>query len=196
LVVGEDFRFGKDRQGDVGFLQDWADKNRVQFKAIPPLLDKAEKFGSSSIRSAIREGDFQETARMLGRPWRLKARVRKGQQKGRDLGFSTANLDIRSRVMPPNGVYAFRAWTSEGEFQGVGNLGFRPTVDKDAAEPTLEVHLLGYESSNRDLYGEIIQVEFVEFIRAEKTFSGLDELSKQIAEDVKAALALFQVSKT
>ena len=153
---------------------------------------------STAIREAVELGDLEGAARMLGRPLTVYGEVVKGQALGRRLGFPTANLDLFHELEPPTGVYACRAHIvpppaadgapdpreRTGSHLAVANIGHRPTVVAEPGGNLVEVHLLDFDS---DLYGQRIELEFVERIRGEQRFDGLDALSAAIASDVESA---------
>jgi len=183
LAVGEDWRFGRGRGGDVGFLQERAGAAGFQLEALPPVMVEGERVSSTRIRQAIRDGSLAAAARMLGRPYAIGGPVVEGRRLGRQLGFPTANVALGEQLTPPDGVWAVRVAVAEGEaWPGVANLGVRPTVDGGAR--VLEVHLLDFSG---DLYGCEIEVEFVQFIRPEQRFASLDLLKEQISADASAA---------
>lgn len=182
VAVGEDFRFGKGRAGDASMIKKIADGAGVRAVIVPPLMDGAEKFGSTSVRRAIAGGDMAAAAAMLGRLWSVVGHVQKGRQIGRTIGFPTANLTLGPVIEPRRGVYAVRVCESGEWRDGVANFGRRPTVEN--GPPLLEVHLMDF---NRDLYGREIEVAFKAFIRDEMKFDNVDSLKAQIAQDCTAA---------
>ncbi|MFN7342597.1 MAG: riboflavin kinase, partial [bacterium] len=150
-----------------------------QLFAVPPVIWDGERISSTRIRQAIRDGNFHEVEAMLGRHYELSGRVIEGQKLGRTLGFPTANLHFADMQLPNDGVWLVEV---NGELRGVANLGVRPTVD--GTTRTLEVHLLDFSG---DLYGQILRVRFVHFIREERKFPNIDALREQIAADVLEA---------
>ena len=189
IVAGADFRFGVNREGDAALLKALGEAPDF-FAAIIDLVDDAdqgEKFGSTSIRNAIKIGDMIGAARMLGHSWSVQGVVIEGQKLGRTLGFPTANMTLGDYIPPRHGVYAIRAHHEGIRYNGIANYGRRPTVGAEA--PLLEVHLFGFSG---DLYGASIQIDFVDFIRDEKKFDGLDALKLQIAQDIKSAKVILK----
>ncbi len=184
VVVGTEFRFGAKRAGDAKALVKLGEAAGLRVKLIDPLAENlgTEKFGSSQVRAALRDGNVKTAAHMLGRPWAVRGIVREGQKLGRNLGFATANLMLGALIEPRKGVYAVKASTPAGEFNGVANFGRRPTVG--AAASLLEAHLFDFEG---DLYGAEIEVAFLDFIRDEQRFDGLEALKRQIEEDCRVA---------
>ena len=143
---------------------------------------------STRIREAIRTGNLYAASQMLGRCYSLAAAVVQGDQLGRKLGFPTANLDVKGMMLPPNGVYAVRAQVGERWFRAVLNIGMRPTVSSAVPELRVEVHLLGFDE---EIYGQEMEITFVERLRDEQKFASLDALKEQISEDVHSAERLF-----
>ncbi|MCU0796957.1 MAG: riboflavin biosynthesis protein RibF [Akkermansiaceae bacterium] len=187
LVAGEDWRFGRGRAGDRGMLEKLASTGDFRFEAVPPVMMDGERISSTRIRQAIRDGNLSSAAAMLGRPYKVSGKVVQGRQLGRQLGFPTANLEKSEEQYPPDGVWAVWVRTAEGGCHpGVANLGIRPTVDE--GERSLEVHLI---EGGRDLYGQVLEVEWVAWLRGEQRFSSLDELKGAIARDAAAAGALL-----
>ncbi|MEP4053214.1 MAG: bifunctional riboflavin kinase/FAD synthetase [Litorimonas sp.] len=194
VIVGEDYGFGKNRCGNVESLTRLCRERGIGVTAISPVgLHKLYgKYGSTEIRKALQEGDVFHAQHMLSRPWRVDGIVQKGQQRGRTINFPTANLEFADLVRPKFGVYVVEV-RLEGEEvwrPAVANTGSRPTVDGEEAR--LEVHLLDFE---RDLYGQLIDVRFRSFIRAEKKFESFDALKDQIMQDADGARAILGVAR-
>ncbi len=190
VVVGEDYGFGKNRCGDVESLKRLCVERGIGVTAISPIgLHRLYgKYGSTEIRKALQSGDVFHAQHMLSRPWQVDGVVQQGQQRGRTISFPTANLEFGDLVRPKYGVYVVEV-RIEGESDwrpGVANTGSRPTVDGEEAR--LEVHLLDFD---RDLYGQLIDVRFRSFIRAEKKFESFDALKDQIAKDALGARAIL-----
>ncbi len=187
VVVGENFRFGYRASGDVNELGGWMREVGGEAIAVPIYaLDEAlgESISSTKIRALLSDSEAAEAARLLGRPYTLRGEVVAGDRRGRTLGFPTANVlpDPRALV-PGRGVYAGHVRLPGDEFYGAcTNVGVAPTFDR--RDHRVEAYLLGYEG---DLYGKVLDVAFVERLRPEKRFSGLDELKAQIARDVAEA---------
>lgn len=180
VVVGWDFRFGKGRGGTVDTLRQELNAPVEQIRALT-LGD--EVVSSSRIRQAIARGDLELATTLLDRPHRVVGRVVPGEQRGRGLGFPTANLEPLTPLTPANGVYAVRAHLPGGRtVRGVANLGDRPTFGDGAT--TLEIHLLDFDE---DLYDQQIGVDFVQRLRDEQRFESSEQLIAQIRTDVRAA---------
>ena len=183
IAVGEDWRFGHNRAGDVSMLAVEADARDFHLQAVPPVMWDGDRISSTRIRQALHDGNLADVEQMLGRPWSLIGEVVYGQRLGRTLGFPTANLLPKDVQLPPHGVWVARVKTADGcNHDAVANLGMRPTVD--GAELRLEVHLLDF---NRDLYGQWIETRFLHHIRPERRFESLGELRVAIASDVATA---------
>ncbi len=183
LWVGEDFRLGKGRMGDHQALQALAGDLGYRLHIVPPVISGGKPVSSTRIRALVESGEMHAAAVLLGREYSVNSVVIPGAQRGRKLGFPTANLQIPiERAMPPNGVYAVRVQLDGECLPGVANLGIRPSFD--AGEVLLEVHLLGVE---RDLYGLDLRVFFVERLRGELAFSDVEALKAQIRRDIARA---------
>ena len=183
IAVGEDWRFGHQRSGDVPFLMAESSKRGFRLEAMPPVMFQGDRISSTRIRQAIGDGNLDAATRMLGRPYSVSGTVIQGDQLGRTLGFPTANLSVGDVQLPPQGVWAVRVSDEEGRLlDGVANLGTRPTVGGD--KRLLEVHLFGFAG---DLYGRNLDVQFVAHLRPEEKFDSLEALRSQIEKDVRAA---------
>ncbi|MFY7825532.1 MAG: bifunctional riboflavin kinase/FAD synthetase [Flectobacillus sp.] len=180
LVIGYDHRFGKNREGGFDYLVQNA--NRYGFIVEEISRQDIDHVGvsSSKIRKAIQEGDMTQAQHFLGRNYDLSGLVVKGKQIGRTIGFPTANIQVREQTkqIPQDGVYAVWVYYSGQKLKGMLNIGNRPTVD--GTYKTIEVNILDF---NKDIYGENLKVEFVQKVRAEQKFNGLDALKAQIALD-------------
>jgi len=191
-VVGADFRFGKGREGDAAGLLSICASHGLLARVIEPLADKghSDKIGSTAIREAILSGAMDRAADMLGRPWSVSGVVVAGNRVGRTLGFPTANLTLGDLIEPRRAVYAVRATLDGRRIDGVANFGRKPTVGSHAT--LLEVHLFEFSG---DIYGREIKVDFIDFIRDEMKFDGLDALKAQIAADYAAARRILSRSE-
>jgi riboflavin kinase/FMN adenylyltransferase len=183
--VGRDFRFGHNRAGTVEVLRELGRQRGFGVEQRDPVYDGEAPISSTRIRDLLAIGEVAEAARLLGRPYRLAGDVMGGAQRGRQLGFPTANLlPPAGRALPGQGVYAGRATTARGAHLAVANMGSRPTFGEE--QPLLEVHLLDFAG---DLYGQPLAFDFVERVRPIRRFDSLDALRAQIAEDVASARA-------
>ncbi len=192
LVVGDDFRFGCQRAGDFAMLH--AAGQRYGFKTVRmrSFAVNGERVSSSRVRRALAAGDMAQAARLLGRPYRISGRIGYGDQRGRTLGFPTANLRLHREVSPVRGVFTVEVYGLDEEpLPAVANVGWRPSVGGDK-EPILEVHLLDFTGN---LYGRHVQVSFLERLRDEQRFESMTALRAQIANDVAAARRFFQLRR-
>ena len=183
IRVGEDFRFGRAREGDVDRLRVLGRRHGFAVDVMPDVGHGADRASSSTIRRQLAAGDFEGAASMLGRPFAIGGRVVRGLQLGRRLGWPTANLRLGRRVSPVCGIFAVRVrGVTATSRPGVASLGMRPTVG--GTEPLLEVHLFDFDG---DLYGRRIEVEFVRKLRDESKFDDLDAMVRQIERDAAEA---------
>jgi len=183
IAVGEDWRFGHNRSGDVPFLENEAAKRGFTLEAVPPVMFDGERVSSSRIRQAIRDGNLDAAAQMLGRPYVVCGTVIEGRKLGRTLGFPTANLATGDAQLPPDGVWAVMArLPGKTDIPGVANLGIRPTIDGQSR--ALEVHLFDFSG---DLYGQELEIRFQKFLRPEMKFPSIEDLRAQIQRDAGAA---------
>ena len=188
ICVGQGWQFGKGRSGDITLLESLGKYFGFGVTGVGTVEVHGMRVSSTRIREAIAAGDFEVAAAFLGRVYTVVGTVIKGRQLGRTIGFPTANLTVHSEQLPPTGVYAVRATGLGDSWNGVANLGYRPTVEGGEVKRLLEVHLFGLES---EIYGEDLEVEFVEFIRPEQKFEGLEALQAQILRDAAAAREVF-----
>lgn len=189
LVLGDDFRFGREREGDAAFLRELG--RREGFHTLPTRTFEidGERVSSTRVRDALADGDLVEAGRLLGRDYAISGRVVRGQQLGRQLGAPTANVELNRLCSPLAGVFVVRV---DGPglrgAPGVANVGTRPTVSS-GTRANLEVHLL---EDSPDLYGRRIDVRFVHRLRAEKKYDSLDALRDAIRDDIDTARRWFQ----
>ena len=180
VVVGADWKFGKGRTGDVALLRQLGG---FEVDGIPAVMLDGEAISSTAIRLAVARGDLAVAEKALARPYAVFGPVVHGSGAGRKLGFPTANIDIAGYQLPPDGVYAANVRIGDKVFNGIANLGIRPTISHDSKR-VLEVHLFEFEG---DLYDMDVEVEFLRFVRPEKKFGSVDELRAQIAKDIDSA---------
>lgn len=185
--VGANFLFGHDRSGNFSVLRLLGARYGFRTEKIDPVRYKEFVVSSTRVRRLISEGRVDEAAALLGRHYFLDGTIVHGLQRGRTLGFPTANLDSENELTPPNGVYATLATLDGIVFPAVTNIGVRPTFHQPSAT-VVETHLLDVE---RDLYGARLRVAFVQRIRDERTFDGVTELKSQITADCDYARRLF-----
>ena len=185
VVVGYDFGFGVGRSGTAEDLQALGDTYGFGVSRVAAVSIDGEKIGSTRVREALKSGDLELAARLLGRPYAISGRVLHGDQRGRTWGFPTANLLVERHNPPLRGVFAVDVGgVEEGLLPGVANLGFRPTVGGDRL--LLEVHLINFSGT---FYGDRVRVIFRKRIRAETKFDSFDALKDQIHKDTQAAAA-------
>lgn len=188
IVVGDDFRFGKGREGDFAYLVEAGAKGGFTIEAMPSILVNNERVSSTRVRQALQEADHDAVIHYLGRPYSMKGRIVYGNQRGRQIGYPTANINLHRQETPVKGVYAVKMHGIHKEaIEGVANIGMRPTVD--GARTLLEVHLFHF---NQDIYGRHVCVEFCKKLRDEKRFDSLDALKEQIDRDALEAITYFK----
>ena len=188
LVIGDDFRFGRKREGDYAMLVEAGRRQGFEVADTKSVLSGQERISSTLIREALLEGDLKRAEALLGKPYEVCGRIIHGQKRGRTLGFPTANLLMQRKNTPVRGVFAVTMrGLGKDPLPGVANVGNRPTVTGD---PTmlLETHLLDFKG---DLYGRRVEVEFHARLRDERRFDGVEELKAQIEKDIEAARTFF-----
>lgn len=184
VSVGPNWRFGKNRSGDVEMLSSWCSQRSILLDNPDPVLYLEERISSSRIRVAIQSGKLTDASAMLGRPFTILGRVKTGEGRGHDLGYPTANLATEDECLPPNGVYAGRACLADGSFHLAAiNLGTCPTFG--GKNRNIEAHLPKFSGQ---LVGQEIDLEFHRYLRPEKKFPDARSLSDQIRKDVEAVL--------
>lgn len=187
LVVGDDFRFGQGRAGDFRLLQETGARAGFQVVNMHTFAIGGARVSSTRVRTALAQGDLEAAEALLGRPYRISGRVAAGEQRGRTIGFPTANIHLHRHQAPLQGVYAVELFGLEQEpLSGVANLGRRPTVGGTRLQ--LEVHLFDFD---RQIYGRNVHVNFLRRIRDERTFESFDALRRQIDADAAQARAFF-----
>jgi riboflavin kinase/FMN adenylyltransferase len=187
VAVGRGFRFGYDQLGDVALLGRMGDENGFTVDDIE-IFEEGVPVRSTVIRALLREGDVAAADRMLGRAFQLGGRVVTGDQRGRTIGFPTANLETDAgMIVPGSGVYAARLYWDGVAHNGVVNIGKRPTFG--GTESVVEAHAFDFSG---DLYGKTITVDFVERLRAERKFESVDSLVRAIEMDIEQARLVFQ----
>ncbi len=186
LVIGEDFKFGKDRQGNAALLKHYAQQGSFQLDVLPDVELASQRVSSSLIRQALAEGDFVAAEHYLGRPYTLCGRVIHGDKQGREWDVPTANIPLKRLHSPLQGVFTVYLTYQGQQYQGVANLGTRPAVG--GTKMLLEVHLLDFDG---DLYGQWAEVEFLKKLREEADFENLDDLKNQIYADIENAKHYF-----
>jgi riboflavin kinase / FMN adenylyltransferase len=191
IIIGDDFRFGRDRLGDFTFLKNAGEKLGFTVEAMPTITIESERVSSTFVREALTKADHPLAEKLLGHPYKMQGRVVHGDQRGRIIGFPTANIYLHRAVTPVAGVFAVRMHGIDNHsLQGVANVGIRPTVG--GTRSLLEVHLFDF---NREIYGKQVSVEFCKKLRDEKKFENLDLLKAQIWKDAEQARKYFESSQ-
>jgi len=187
LVVGDDFRFGKGREGDFHTLQRAGEQYGFKVVNMHTFTVDGERVSSTRIRQALQQANMAMSERLLGRDYRMSGRVVHGEKLGRELGYPTANIFLHRKASPLQGIFVVEVYGIEGEpWLGAASLGTRPTVD--GKKVLLEVYLLDFD---RDIYGQHIQVSFLHKLRDEEKFDSLEALKAKIAEDVRRTRDYF-----
>ena len=179
LIISKNFRFGKNREGDILKLK--KNENKFSYKTIiaNPLKKNNKILSSSIIRKNISKGKIETANRLLGREWSIVGKVEKGYQRGRKIGFPTCNIKLNNYIIPKLGVYAVKIQVNNLSKKGIANVGYRPTFSGNSL--VLEVNIFGIKAN---LYNKKIKVNFIKFIRPEKKFKNVDQLKVQIKKDI------------
>ena len=187
MVIGPDFALGQNREGNANALHTLGQEMNFSVTVVPPIVINGEVASSTAIRKALAKGDMKKVHQLIGRPFSLHGRVITGAGRGAELGFRTTNLDIdREQALPADGVYATWAYVDDKAYQSMTNIGRRPTFGNN--ERNVEVLILNYDS---DLYGRELKIDIIERLRDEKKFDTVEQLKKQIAEDVNQGRAIL-----
>lgn len=191
LVVGYDHKFGKNREGGFEDLKQCADKYGFRIEKMDALSDSGNNISSTKIREALQQGDIKTANYYLGHPFSLHGTVVEGKQLGRKLGFPTANIEAsdKYKIIPGYGVYAVNIEISGKQHIGMLNIGTRPTFNKNADNRSIEVNIFNFSEK---IYGEKITLYFVDKIRDEKKFPGVESLVEQLKKDKQTALKILQ----
>jgi riboflavin kinase/FMN adenylyltransferase len=185
LVEGENFGFGRNREGNVETLARLCRRSGLSLTIVPPVLMEGEKVSSSRVRKALLRGAVREAEDLMNRPYRLRGKVGTGRQRGRTLGFPTANLEQVETLVPGDGVYAVRVYQGKDVWPGAANIGPNPTFREQTRK--VEVHLIGFQG---DLVGQGLAVDFLERLRETRPFASVDQLVEQLRQDVEQARKL------
>lgn len=189
LQVGDDFRFGARRAGDLAMLKIFAPRHGYEVETMPTVMLDGVRVSSTAVREALADGNVAQAQRLLDRPYSISGRVVRGDQFGRKLGFPTANVQMRHNRPPLCGIFAVEFHRAGGAvLRGVASLGVRPTVKARGAAPVLEVHLFDFAA---EIYGEPVRVDFLHKFRDEAKYVDVDTLQRQIAQDVVDAKVFF-----
>jgi len=189
IVVGEDYTFGKNREGNLNLLRSYAEALDIDVVAVDwiRITKSADRISSTRIRGMVTDGNLREAQKLLGRHYQIKGVVVKGRNRGgKLLGFPTANINLHDELCPKPGVYAVTVEYQKQKYKGVANIGYSPTFND--LEFTVEVHLLDFE---KNMYGHEIRVNFIQRIRDEIKFSNIKALSDQISQDVLTARGML-----
>lgn len=179
LIVGYDYAFGRDRQGDTTFLAEQAKRFNFVLDVLEPIRSEQQAHSSTAIREVLRAGRVADAVNILGRHFTLDGKVVHGEGRGRKLGFPTANLLTEKEILPCDGVYVVKVKWQDKYYDAVINIGHRPTFSKST--PTLEIHLIDFSG---DLYSERLRIYFVDRLRDEQKFSSVEELQAAVLEDI------------
>jgi len=196
LCVGANFCFGNNREGNVEKLKEWCDHANIDFLAMNPISKNSEIISSSRIRKTITQGDLASATELLGRNHFVSGTIIHGDHRGKTIGIPTANLDPLidgqyQRALPPTGVYFTRSSIENNSFYSLTNIGFKPTFGAQSSI-SIETHMLDFHLG--DVYEKRLSVEFLDRLRPEINFSGIDELKQQIQKDIlKARLLIAQI---
>ncbi len=184
VVVGKDFKFGKDRLGNYKILENYSKNNNFNVHLVEALMltDGSDKFSSSIIRENIKNGEIEKVNFALGRNWHMHGVIVEGDKRARKINFPTANVLPGKHILPRKGVYCIEAYINNKKYLGISNFGERPTVD--GSKLLLETHIFNF---NEDIYGNDLTVQFLTFIRPEQKFVNFEELTKQIKKDIETA---------
>ncbi len=190
VVVGDDFHFGADRRGNYTMLEEAGERFGFDVSHLGTLTFEHERVSSTRVREALAAGDFDLAEKLLGRPYAITGRVVYGRQLGRQLGVPTANIRLQRYRAALEGVYAVTIDGLDKPYEGIANIGVRPTVD--GKEPLLEVHLFNFEG---DIYGRLLSVTFCRKLRDERAFESIEALEKQIHQDIDEARTWFSEAR-
>ena len=184
LIVGSDFKFGKDRIGNIDTLNNFSNEYEYEVNLVNTVKieNKFEKFSSSLIRTDINQGKMESVSKSLGRDWHMTGKVVKGQKKAREINFPTANMLPGKHILPKKGVYCVEVTYDNKKYYGISNFGVRPTVDGNKL--LLETHIFNFDE---EIYGNELTVRFLTFIRSEQKFENFEKLTKQITKDIETA---------
>jgi len=183
IFISKNFRFGKNRKGDIKLLIKKENFFKYKTKTIAPLNKKGLTISSTLIRKNITKGKINYASKLLGRFWAIEGVVKRGKKRGRKIGFPTCNLDLQSYIVPKLGVYSSKVIVGKKiKKRGIVNIGYRPTFGKNRL--ILEVHIFGLK---KNLYDKRIKIMLIKFIRKEKKFKSITQLKKQIKKDIRDA---------
>jgi riboflavin kinase/FMN adenylyltransferase len=182
IFVSRNFKFGKNRYGNIKTLENFEKKYSYKTSVTTPYKKKNKIVSSTLIRKIIKKGDVQKAETLLGRPWCVEGKVIKGEQRGRVIGFPTCNIELNTYILPKLGVYSVWIQIDNLKKKGIANIGYRPTFNGNNL--LLEVNIFGIK---KNLYKKILNISFIKFIRAEKKFKNINQLKVQIKKDIISA---------
>ncbi|HUQ33809.1 MAG TPA: bifunctional riboflavin kinase/FAD synthetase [Pyrinomonadaceae bacterium] len=189
VYLGRGFAFGRNREGNIELLRRVSERLGFRADEVPEVQLRGQRISSSRIRELLAEGRVNLARRMLGRPYGVEGRVVRGMERGRTIGFPTANLRPENRVIPRRGVY-ITATLIEGAWRrSITNIGTRPTFENDGAASSIETYVMNWTG---DLYGDVVRVRFLHRLRGEQKFASIEELKRQIAHDRDRAARYFE----
>ncbi len=188
VYLGRGFAFGHNREGSIELLKRVSRELGFLAEEVPEVQLRGQRISSSRIRQLLSEGRVNLARRMLGRPYGVEGRVVRGHERGRTIGFPTANLRPQNRVIPRHGVYVSATLIEGAWRRSITNIGTRPTFENEA-EPSLETFVINWEGN---LYGDVVRVRFLHRLRDEKKFSSVEELKRQIDYDLRRAVRYFE----
>jgi riboflavin kinase/FMN adenylyltransferase len=187
IIVGYNYTFGRKGEGNVKLLKDWENELRIKLHIIKPLKVNGIVVSSTEVRELITKGEVEKVVAFLGRYYQVTGKVILGHNRGRRLlGIPTANLTLVNEVFPKPGVYAVKVIYEGKEYKGVANIGFNPTFGNNTL--SIETHILSF---NKNIYGEVIKLNFIKRLRDEKKFSKIEELAIKIKSDIETAKKLL-----
>jgi len=189
VYLGKGFAFGKGRAGNIELLRKISLELGFFADEVGEVALRGQRVSSSKIRQLLAEGKVNLARRFLGRPYGVEGNVVRGNQRGRTIGFPTANLNTKNRVVPRSGVYVTSTLIEGAWRRSITNIGVRPTFENQA-EPSIETYVLDWDG---DLYGDVVRVRFLHRIRDERKFGGIEELKTQIARDLHRARRYFEL---
>ncbi len=191
VFVGYDFRFGQDRSGDLELFQSIGREYGFRVNVMHAIKGDHQVISSTRIRELITKGHLKKAARLLGRPVSIMGVVRRGDARGKSLGFPTANIDPDHEVIPPQGVYAVRIIIGRKKFLGMANIGSRPSFAQKSKKINVEAHIFKF---HQKIYNQNIIIEFVKKIRDERTFASREKLTRQLQADQRSTYRLLQLN--
>ncbi|MCT4687425.1 bifunctional riboflavin kinase/FAD synthetase [Vallitalea sp.] len=187
IVVGNDYRFGHERKGDINLLKKLSSKYGYELISIPKIAYNNNIVSSTWIRKEIKQGNIKLANKLLGENFSITGKVVEGKKNGRKFGFPTANIiPHRYKILPPNGVYYSNISVNGKKYDSITNVGVNPTLN--GQKKVVETHILGFDE---DIYGQVVVVEFIQFIRKEKKFNSIEELKKEVSSNIEYVTSLI-----